>query len=99
MISKNFRSQISDLKLVKRDVRMQGRMADQTFRDFQKVLSQGRSERKPEAYGSRYVEGLSEARTQREGFWKIPNPKGPYPVPCSNTDSPASFPAYSGSRW
>ena len=29
----------------------------------QKGGMQGRSERKPEAYGSRYVEGLSEART------------------------------------
>ena len=35
------------------------------------VFQQGRSERKPEAYGSRYVEGLSEVRTKPESFFTI----------------------------
>ncbi len=36
---------------------------------FKKAVRQGRSERKPEAYGFRYVEGLSEARTPLAGFF------------------------------
>ena len=51
-------------------------ISDFQFRDVQKVRPQGRSERKPEAYGSRYVEGLSEARTKWEGFFNVPHPEG-----------------------
>ena len=36
------------------------------LRPHKTAFQQGRSEREPEAYGSRYVEGLSEARTQLE---------------------------------
>ena len=38
---------------------------------MKKSFQQGRSKREPEAYGSRYVEGLSAARTQLEGFCSI----------------------------
>ena len=36
-----------------------------------KPFQQGRSERKPEAYCFRYVEGLSEVRTKLEGFCAV----------------------------
>lgn len=36
--------------------------------DGQKSRRRGRSERRPEAYSVRYVEGLSDARTQLESF-------------------------------
>jgi hypothetical protein len=36
---------------------------DSADKPFKKTFQLGRSEQKPEAYGSRYVEGLSEART------------------------------------
>jgi tetratricopeptide (TPR) repeat protein len=39
-----------------------------------KASQQGRSERKPEAYSSRYVEGLSDARTKLGAFFNILNP-------------------------
>jgi len=35
---------------------------------MKKSFQQGRSEQRPEAYALRYVEGLSDARTQLEGF-------------------------------
>ena len=35
---------------------------------MKKPFQQGRSERRPEAYSSLYVEGLSDARTQLEDF-------------------------------
>jgi hypothetical protein len=35
---------------------------------MKKLVQQGRSERRPEAYSVRYVEGLSDARTQLESF-------------------------------
>jgi hypothetical protein len=38
---------------------------------MEKLFQQGRSERKPEAYSSLYVEGLSDARTQLESFCVI----------------------------
>jgi len=41
------------------------------IRDVQTGLRRGRSERKPEAYLLCYVEGLSEARTKREGCFNI----------------------------
>lgn len=40
-------------------------------RMFKKIVRQGRSERKSEAYAFRYVEFLSEARTKPEGFFNI----------------------------
>ena len=47
------------------EVRMQKAAGWLKFpKDAQNVRRQGRSERKPEAYAYRYVEGLSEARTQ-----------------------------------
>ena len=36
-----------------------------------KFIQQGRSERKPEAYCFRYVEGLSEVRTKLDDFYRI----------------------------
>lgn len=39
--------------------------------ELQKFLQQGRSEQKPEAYCSEYVEGLSDARTQLREFFKL----------------------------
>jgi hypothetical protein len=36
-----------------------------------KLVQQGRSERKAEAYAGRYVEALSDARTTLEGFYNI----------------------------
>ena len=36
-----------------------------------KLAQQGRSERKPEAYCFKYVEGLSEARTTLDDFYDI----------------------------
>jgi hypothetical protein len=43
-------------------------------RPFKKTFYLGRSEREPEAYGSRYVEGLSEASGQEKGtgYFSIP---------------------------
>ncbi len=41
------------------------------FKDVQKVVRRGRSERKSEAYVFRYVELLSEARTKPEGLFNI----------------------------
>ena len=38
---------------------------------FKKAVQQGRSERDPEAYSLRYVEGASEARTQLAAFFNI----------------------------
>jgi len=38
---------------------------------LKKPAQQGRSERKAEAYSVLYVEALSEARTQLEGFYNI----------------------------
>jgi hypothetical protein len=38
---------------------------------FKKDFQQGRSEGKDEAYSVRYVESLSEARTQLEAFFNI----------------------------
>jgi hypothetical protein len=38
---------------------------------FKTAFQQGRSERKPEAYSSRYVEGLSDARTTLEAVFNI----------------------------
>lgn len=35
---------------------------------MKKPFQQGRSERRPESYAVRYVEGLSDARTMLEGF-------------------------------
>ncbi len=38
---------------------------------FKKVFQRGRSERGPEAYVFRYVEGPSDARTKLETFFNI----------------------------
>jgi len=38
---------------------------------FKKAAQRGRSERGPEAYPFRYVEGPSEARTKLEAFFNI----------------------------
>lgn len=40
-------------------------------RMLKKPVQKGRSERDPEAYGCRYVKGLSDARTQVAGFFSI----------------------------
>ena len=40
-------------------------------RTFKKAIQQGRSERKPEAYCFKYVEGLSEARTKLGGVFNV----------------------------
>ncbi len=41
------------------------------MQDVQTGLQRGRSERKPEAYLLRYVEDLSDARTQLQAFFNI----------------------------
>jgi hypothetical protein len=38
---------------------------------IKKAVRQGRSEREPEAYAFRYVEGLSDARTKLADFFII----------------------------
>jgi len=38
---------------------------------FKKVVQRGRSERGPEAYSFRYVEGPSDARTKLAAFFNI----------------------------
>jgi hypothetical protein len=38
---------------------------------MKKLVQEGRSERKAEAYAGRYVEALSDARTTLEGFCNI----------------------------
>ena len=38
---------------------------------IKKVVQQGRSERRAEAYSLEYVEGLSDARTQLAAFFSI----------------------------
>ena len=38
---------------------------------FKKIVQQGRSERRPEAYPLRYVEDLNDARTKLAGFFSI----------------------------
>jgi hypothetical protein len=38
---------------------------------IKKVVQQGRSERRPEAYAVQYVEGLSDARTTLAAFFSI----------------------------
>jgi hypothetical protein len=40
-------------------------------RMIKKVVQQGRSERRPEAYAVQYVEGLSDARTTLAAFFSI----------------------------
>jgi len=41
------------------------------IRMFKKAVQQGRSERKAEAYSFRYVEALSDVRTQLADFFNI----------------------------
>jgi hypothetical protein len=42
-----------------------------SLRMIKKVVQQGRSERRAEAYPLGYVEGLSDARTQMAAFFSI----------------------------
>ena len=44
---------------------------DDPRRMLKKAVQQGRSERRPEAYSLRYVEGLNDARTKLAGFFSI----------------------------
>ena len=61
---RDFRSEIADFQFLESEPDPGTQDQQPACRTVKTIIRQGRSERGPEAYSSRYVEGLSDARTK-----------------------------------